>query len=349
MTLNIIGIMSGTSLDGLDIALCEFDDKNYAEFKVIKAKTYEIPANLKAQIRNVLNLSVIEFVGLHKKFGEFIGLTVNKFLEGQQADLIASHGQTVVHLPEQKLNFQIGAGSTIAVLTGIPAVCDFRSNDIDLGGQGAPLVPVGEKFLFPDFDGFLNIGGFSNITKINKKIIAYDISPANFALNFFARKFNKEYDKDGKIGQQGTVNQALLNNLNSLDYYSQNPPKSLSDHWFYDYFLKKINNSKINDTDKLRTIYEHIAFQIAQNINKLHIKKLLITGGGAFNKFLINLIKTKTSTEIIIPEKNIVEFKESIIFAFLGLLRYQGKNNCLASVTGAKSDNIGGAIYLPPK
>jgi anhydro-N-acetylmuramic acid kinase len=253
-----------------------------------------------------------------------------------------------VHFPNNGINFQIGAGSTIAALTGITTISDFRSVDIDLGGQGAPLVPIGDKLLFPQFDGFLNIGGFANISKTASKTVAYDISPANYALNFFAQKFDKEFDFNGNIGRQGAVNQILLDKLNKIDYYHKQPPKSLSDHWFFDVFLKIIDEFQISNKDKLRTIYEHITSQIAINIDNLNIQRIMITGGGAFNTFLIDLIKQKTTTEIIIPEKNIVQFKESIIFAFLGLLRYLGKNNCLASVTGAKYNNIGGAIYLPP-
>ena len=345
---NVLGVMSGTSLDGLDLALCRFSQDDKWNFEILKIKSVHFPEKLKKEIRNSLYLSVIEFIELHRKFGLFIASQINDNFKSEKIDLIASHGHTVLHYPYRKLNFQLGDGAVIAVETEKPSVSDFRSVDVLLGGQGAPIVPAGEKMLFHDFDSFLNIGGFSNLSTFNNKVIAYDISPANFALNYFSqKKFQQEFDEGGKIGRKGFVNKQLFDELNSLDYYYSKAPKSLSDHYFFNVFLPVIEKYNIPDLNILRTLYEHIAFQIANNINVLKCKKVMVTGGGALNTFLVELMRQKSDAEIFIPDNDIVEFKEAIIFAFLGLLRWLEIPNCLADVTGANYDNIGGAVYLP--
>ncbi|MBN2662261.1 MAG: anhydro-N-acetylmuramic acid kinase [Bacteroidales bacterium] len=345
MIYNVLGLMSGTSLDGLDLALCKFDSKDFKNFSVIKTITAEFPEDLSSQVKNALMLSAIEFVELHKNFGEFIAAQINKFLSTYKIDFVASHGHTVVHFPFKNVNFQIGDGATISSLTGLPVVCDFRSNDIALGGQGAPLVPAGEKYLFSDYDTFLNIGGFSNVSFWREKILAYDITPTNYALNYFANLLNQKFDKNGNFGRKGDINFELLSKLSQLTYYKKTPPKSLADHWFFSDFLPEVEKFKIPIHDKMRTIYELSAVKIGENLDQFNTKKVLVTGGGAHNLFLIELLKKNTRAKIIIPSKQIVDYKEAIIFAFLGLLRWLKIPNCLSSVTGAKFDNIGGAIY----
>ncbi len=345
---NVLGIMSGTSLDGLDLAVCQFHKEEKWRFDILETHSVPFTENMKTEIRNAIYLPAVEFIEFHRKFGLFIAKEIRKLTEFDKIELIASHGHTIIHYPHRKLNFQLGDGAVIAAETGKATVSDFRSIDILLGGQGAPLVPAGEKLLFPEFDSFLNIGGFSNISSFNKKIIAYDISPANYALNYYAqKKFSQEFDINGEIGKKGNINYNMLKELNSIKYYSQKAPKSLSDHWFFNVFVPIVDKFEISDIDKYRTLYEHIAFQISENINLLNCEKVMITGGGAFNVFLMSLIQKKSKLEIIIPQKDIVEFKEAVIFAFLGLQRWIEKPNCLAEVTGAKYDNIGGAIYLP--
>lgn len=349
MILNVLGIMSGTSLDGLDLALVRFDftSDNY-KYSIIKALTVPYANDLRKKLKNSQFSTAYELVALHNYFGEFIANQLIENFKGFKIDLIASHGHTIFHYPDKRINFQIGDGARISAITGIPTVCDFRSTDIALGGQGAPLVPVGEKYLFPNFNAFLNIGGFSNISILsNKQIIAFDISPANYALNFFAKKLGKPYDKNGQIGKSGNINIQLLEQLNNLPYYRKKASKSLSDHWFYENFLPFCKKFDIPDVDKLRTIYEHIAFQIAQIFNQYNIKKIMVSGGGAYNSFLLELIKNKSNTEIFIPDKDTIDFKEALIFAFLGLLRYLKKENIFAEVTGSKQNNIGGALYYP--
>ncbi len=346
MIYTTLGLMSGTSLDGLDMALCEFDTENYADFKIIDAKTEKYPENLSDKIKNSLKLSVVDFVDLHKSYGKFIAEQVDKFLSGRKIDFIASHGHTVIHYPNKNINFQLGDCATISALTGITAICDFRSVDIALGGQGAPLVPIGDKWLFPEYDTFLNIGGFSNISfKRNDSVIAYDICPSNYALNYYAEKLGKAFDFNGNFGKKGEIIPKMLKELQNLEYFSANPPKSLADHWFFDVFLKIVENYDVSIYDKLRTIYELVSIEIAKNIDAQKTRKILITGGGAYNKFLLELIKSRTNAELVVPANEIVDYKEAVIFAFLGVLRIEQQANCLSKVTGAKMDNVGGGIY----
>ncbi len=342
----VIGLMSGTSLDGLDIAYCHFKYSDKWSFEILKAETVAYDEDLINRLRNSTNLSAYQFVKLHKDLGDFIGNEVNKFKNGLKVDFIASHGHTSFHLPEERINFQLGNGATIAAITKMPVICDFRSLDIALNGQGAPLVPVGDKLLFSDYDALLNIGGFANVSFVKNFVIAYDISPANFALNFFVRKIGLEYDKNGDIGRQSKSDEQLVEKLNSLHFYKTKSPKSLSDHWFYETFLKAVDEQKYSLNEIIASLYEHISTQISEELNKKKVKKCLITGGGAYNIFLVDLIKSKTTAEIVIPDKIIVEYKEALIFAFLGLLRWIQQPNCLSSVTGADYDNIGGSIYL---
>ncbi len=348
----IIGVMSGTSLDGIDLALCNFiKQKNNWKFNIIAANTFPYTNKWKDMLKNSTNLSSLEFIKLHSQYGFLLGNTINKFINinniTHKIDFISSHGHTTFHQPDKYINFQIGNGAMIAAKTKIPVICDFRTLDIALGGQGAPLVPTGDKILFNNYDICLNIGGFANISydDNNNNRIAYDICPANIILNYLANKFGKDYDKNGNIGKKGNVNLDLLRKLNNITYYKKNPPKSLGKEWLYKYFIPIVENYNISDIDKLRTIYEHITIQIANNINILNKKTLLITGGGVLNIFLQNLLKNNIKSKITIPEKNIINFKEALIFAFLGLLRALNEINCYKSVTGAELDNIGGTIY----
>jgi len=343
-----LGIMSGTSLDGLDIALCEFEFTSKWNFKIEKATTLEYSNYWISQLSNAHLLSGFDLTNLHKEFGRFIGTSAIEFLNNLdvKVDFIASHGHTIFHQPEKQLTLQIGDGAEISAITNIKTVSDFRTLDVALGGQGAPLVPIGDELLFSDYDYCINIGGFANISfKKDDKRFAYDICPANIILNYFAQKLNKDFDEDGLLGQEGTVDKDLLKALNEIEYYNLSYPKSLGREWLNNTFTPIFSKSDISLIDKISTIYEHIAEQISKCINR-NQAKVLITGGGAYNKHLINLIKEKTSSEIIIPNAEIIEYKEALIFAFLGLLRINEQINTLASVTGAKKDSSGGVIFL---
>jgi anhydro-N-acetylmuramic acid kinase len=345
-----IGIMSGTSVDGLDVILCNFKRVNKKwKFKIIKANTFFYSNKWKRVLSNADKLGAYDFIKFHKEYGKFIGLSINKFLNGNKGeiDFIASHGHTIFHQPDKNLTFQIGDGAVIAATTGITTISDFRSLDIALGGQGAPLVPIGDKFLFSEYDFCLNLGGFANISfHKNKKQTAFDICPVNIVINYLTQTINKQFDRDGKIAKKGNLNNRLLYELNNIAFYKIKAPKSLGKEWVVAKILPIINKYNIKPEDKLRTIYEHIANQISQVLNNNKDKTVLLTGGGTYNKFLIKLIDEQTDCELIIPDNNIIDFKEALIFAFLGLLRYRNKINCLSSVTGAKRDNSGGVISV---
>ncbi|NQU51838.1 MAG: anhydro-N-acetylmuramic acid kinase [Bacteroidetes bacterium] len=346
-SIKVIGVMSGTSLDGLDLAAVEFTFQNEKwDFNIIAAKTVSYSENWFKKLNDAPSFSGKKLIELHSEYGNFIGIKINEFNKetGFEPDLIASHGHTVFHQPEKHFTFQVGNGSEIAAVTKITTVADFRTGDVALGGQGAPLVPVGDKFLFSDFEYCLNLGGFANVSfeKENQRI-AYDNCPVNFTLNHFAEKQGFPYDKNGELGRQGKLNKILLEELNNLDYYQQKPPKSLGREWMEETFFPVLEKYNISDLDKMRTLYEHVAIQIAK-ISSAN-SNLLITGGGAFNTFLIERIKQQSILNVVIPEPEIVNYKEALIFAFLGVLRIHNRINCYASVTGATKDSSCGIIF----
>ena len=348
MTYKSIGLMSGTSADGLDVCCATFTLKNGKwSYKIDCAKGYSYTPELKDILMNkVQKMSALEFITFHSQYGHFLGQKVNEFMKefNVKPDLIASHGSTVFHEPSKGIMFQIGDGAAIAAETGIQTVSDFRRLDIMLGGQGAPLVPVGDRALFGEYDYCLNIGGFSNISYDDgPKRIAFDISPVNYVINRYCRTIGLEMDRDGEIASKGNVNEALLNGLNSLDYYSQKPPKSLAREWVEMNVFPLIDKHGLTLQDTLRTYYEHCAFQLAKVTDKG--KSILVTGGGAWNKFLISRMEALSGCTLTIPEPEVVDYKEALIFAFLGVLYMTDTPSCLSSVTGAAKDNIGGMLF----
>lgn len=340
--------MSGTSLDGLDIAACTYKySSSKWSFSVDRTTTIPYSHDWKHKLIKAQNLNGFSLIDLHKTYGKYLGEKVNEFLEGNSdtIEIIASHGHTIFHEPDKMLTFQLGDGNSIAAETNITTISDFRSLDVALGGQGAPLVPIGDELLFGDYEFCLNLGGFSNISyNLNGKRLAYDPSPANIAVNYLMNSLGKEYDQDGITGRSGKLNEQLLEELNGLKYYQKPPPKSLGREWLEKDFIPILDQYAISIEDKISTIYEHIAWQISQPIQSLKKGKILVTGGGAHNSFLIERLKYNTKHQIITPETQIIDFKEAIIFAFLGVLRLRNEINCLASVTGASRNNIGGAI-----
>ena len=344
-----VGIMSGTSLDGLDLVFCKYNYTKRWAFEIIKAETISYDKSWKEQLKNAESLSGLALTKLHKDYGRFIGEKINQFLHEikDSPDLIASHGHTVFHQPEHKITLQIGDGAEIASATGVTTISDFRSLDVALGGQGAPLVPIGDELLFHEYDYCLNIGGFSNIsTPKNNQRIAFDICPANIVSNQLANNLNKPFDKDGKLAKLGKTDRKLLQKLNQIDFYQLPYPKSLGKEWVDNQFITVLNTSGLSIYDKLSTLYEHISQQITNNISSNISTKVLVTGGGAYNKYLIERIKAKTKAQIIIPSKDIIEYKEALIFGLLGVLRFNRKINCLSSVTGAKINSSAGIIHI---
>jgi len=345
---NVLGIMSGTSLDGVDLALCKFVYLNGDwSFSVTKSASYEYPKEWVERLSFAQNLNAYHFVKLHREYGVYIGKLVNKFVSREKVDFISSHGHTVFHEPENNVCFQIGCPMQIAATTNLKVVADFRTLDIALGGQGAPLVPIGDKLLFSEYDACVNLGGFANISfETNSLMYAFDICPVNIILNEIVNEaFNLAYDDKGMLGKKGMVNSSLLKELDEINFYSKMPPKSLGREWveaIVKPILKKYEG--IGYYDILATLYYHFANQIAKVLNDNEIEKVLFTGGGTFNTYLIELIQGMTKCELTIPSQEIIEFKEAIIFGFLGVLQQEDEVNCLKSVTGARKDNCGGSV-----
>jgi len=350
-TYSIIGMMSGTSLDGVDLAHCTFEETETGytyELGVCETIPYsEIWLN---RLKTLPAASAIEFAETHSAYGRYIGSLISDFVKRNSisADFVASHGHTIFHNPAKHYTSQIGEGASIADECGLPVLFDFRTGDIAAGGKRDPLVPVGDELLFGKYDYCLNLGGFANISmQVNGKRIAFDISPANIILNHIAGQKGKPFDRNGEMAASGTLDAELLQTLNSLGYYHLLPPKSLGREWIEKEILPILPLYNISPEDGACTFCEHIAIQIAACLQNDSSKKVLITGGGAFNAYLIQRIKSHTTVELVIPDNKTVNYKEALVFAFLGLLRMQGKPNCLASVTGASRDISGGAVYLP--
>lgn len=341
-----IGLMSGTSLDGLDICLAEFEKKDKWHFQILKAETLPYSTEWENKLRNSIHLSVTDLLELHSDYGFYLGQKTKEFIEKHQLeniDLIASHGHTVFHQPQRKFTLQIGDGRAIKIETGIPVFYDFRSQDVLMKGNGAPLVPIGDELLFSQYDACLNLGGFSNISLTSEgKRIAFDIAPVNIVLNYLAQQLNENFDENGDLARKGAVNEVLLAQLNSLDFYQQPHPKSLGVEWCHQHVFPKLQD--INSQEALATFTEHIAQQISKVINENTIKNILITGGGAYNSFLIEKIKEKTESKVIIPEQKIIEYKEALIFAFMGVLKMNNEINVLSSATGSSADHCSGVI-----
>jgi len=344
-----IGLMSGTSLDGLDITACQFDfSDGIWNYQIISAYTFGYPIDMLQRLEQATSLSGLDLAQLNVDLGIQHGNWVKEFLEKHNfdADFIASHGHTIFHQPEKSLTHQIGSAPHIAAAAGLVVVSDFRTTDVAIGGQGAPLVPIGDKLLFSQFDFCLNLGGIANVSINGNPFRAFDIVPCNMALNHFANLLGAPYDDGGKIAASGTIHQVLLEDLNDIDFYKNQGPKSLGREFFELEFLPAINRYNLSIPDTLRTITEHMAFQIASVLQNDDSKKMLVTGGGAFNTFLIDRIRAHSDIHIHIPESKIIQYKEALIFAFLGVLRLRAQANALASVTGAPYDSIGGAVYL---
>ncbi len=371
MVYRAIGLMSGSSLDGLDIAFVHLhENAGKWDFEIMKADCYEYDGEWKKRLQAAIKLNAFDYQLLHADYGHYLGEQVNRFIAENnlqyQVQIIASHGHTTFHSPEKKMTAQLGDGAAIAGVTGINVVSDLRAMDVALGGQGAPIVPIGEKLLWNDFDFFLNIGGIANISfKNEENFIAFDVCSANTILNMLANKAGKEYDENGTMASQGNINEELLAKLNSLDYYGHAYPKSLSNSFGLETVYPLIQNSGCDIEDALRTYVEHIALQIQNSVKKLleNINtlaeqnhqppttnyKLLSTGGGTFNLFLIERLKSylnEMNVELIIPNENIIKYKEALIMALIGVLRWREENNVLSSVTGARRNSIGGAVWM---
>jgi anhydro-N-acetylmuramic acid kinase len=352
-TYHVVGVMSGTSLDGLDVAFCMLQkNNNIWSFQIQSARTVPYDRGMVEFLSETSDYSGRELENRDLIYGNYIGQEIVNLLKDNRlkADLIASHGHTIFHQPDKGLTYQLGNGAAIAKVSGITTVSDFRSLDVSNGGQGAPLVPAGDEYLFGNYNICLNLGGFSNVSfKENDKRIAFDICPVNIFINLICRRIYHEFDDKGKIASGGHVNKDLLNKLNDLDYYRQKHPKSLSREWFESEFLPVVEKYQLSTEDTLRTAYEHFAIQISRVLNLIPGGRVLVTGGGVYNDFLMDLISQNTKSTIEIPDPMLIKYKEALVFAFLGVLRYRNEINCFSSVTGARCDSSAGIIHLVSK
>ncbi len=348
----VLGIMSGTSFDGIDFCLSEFKFfNNKWAFKILASSTIEYSVEWKNKILNIEDAKGADLMQLHFEYGHFLGEKSTYFLETHEetVDLIASHGHTIFHQIDRGFTFQLGHGAAIAARSAIPTVSDFRSLDVALGGEGAPLVPFGDQELFSDYKCCVNIGGIANLSfQKGDQSIAYDLAPANMVLNYlYQKEFQGEFDLDGEKSKSGKIVPDLYNRLKALPYYAQISPKSIGKEWVFENVIPILDQHRASTVDKLYTFSKQLCFEIAQAILENGLQNsVLITGGGAKNKFLMQLIKEEGITVKEVSTE-IVDFKEALLFAFLGLNRYLGLENTLQSVTGASKNSCGGSVFLP--
>lgn len=349
--------MSGTSLDGIDFAEILFDySAGQWNFKILAAETVPYTSFWKNKLRKAINLSEERLERLDFKYTEMLSEEILKFMgrhydrqsEGNTPalDAVCSHGHTILHQPHRGFTYQIGNLPRISKTIGKTVVCDFRVDDVALGGQGAPLVPIGDKLLFPQYDYCLNLGGFANASyERNGVRIAFDICPVNIVLNRYAEKLGKDFDENGKLAASGKIHSTLLDTLNALSFYTENPPKSLGLEWVNKNIFPLLASAGISSEDILRTFTEHIAIQLSEQFSEN--ASVLITGGGVYNSFLIERLNALTSIEVVVPSPDIIEYKEALVFGLLGVLKLRGEVNCLSSVTGASRDHSSGKIFQP--
>lgn len=344
-----IGVMSGTSLDGIDLVYVKFLKKEYSFFEIIHTETVSYTKEWKQVLKQAILLSSKELLDLDVIYGKHLGSVLVNFISNYkitEIDFIASHGHTILHQPEEGITLQIGSGSEIAKITQQKVVSDFRTQDVNLGGQGAPLVPIGDELLFSKYDFCLNLGGFSNVSfKKESKRIAFDICPVNIVLNHYANKIGLEYDENGSIASEGYLNRSLLEKLNTLAFYNKEAPKSLGLEWVQQEIFPLIDAIEEDISSVLRTFVAHIAIQISKIIKDSD--SVLITGGGVFNSFLIQEIQNYSNIKIVQATDTLINYKEALIFALLGVLKVDNQINCLKSVTGAHKNHSSGVVCLP--
>lgn len=346
-TRNVLGLMSGTSLDGMDAALVRFEIQDSSGFELLEYHHFPYPPDLKKLVQRCFHDERI-LVEVDEKFAQWTIDVIKKVqnLSTHHFDLVGTHGQTIFHEPDKKRTVQAGNLPMIAKATGCSVVANFRTQDVLLGGQGAPLVPFGDHKLFGEYEAALNLGGFANVSVGKPQLkngieVAFDICPVNIVLNVFAEELGYEYDAGGEQARRGTINQWVLEELNSLEYYDRSAPKSLGSEWVEAQFLPLVDY--LRPQDALATVCEHVAEQIFEVLGS---KKTLITGGGAFNNYLMQRIEL-LGGNIYIPEKQIIEAKEAIIFALLAHERDQGRVNVLGHTTGSGITHSSGVIFRP--
>ncbi|MEM9719780.1 MAG: anhydro-N-acetylmuramic acid kinase [Bacteroidota bacterium] len=351
-----VGVMSGTSLDGVDLVAAEFSwtEKEIYQYSILSSRSIPYSDQWVSRLANLIDQSGEIFAKTHVYYGHFLGATIRNFIkeENISPDFVGSHGHTIFHQPEKNFTAQIGDGETVVSYLTCPYVTNFRNKDVALGGQGAPLVPLGEKYLFPGRHLFLNLGGFCNLAVEG---LAYDVSSCNGVLNYLVQQIYPElpFDDKGNLAASGNFSEALFTELEALPFYQAAAPKSLGWEWVIEEVLPIVNRSELPIQDKLHTFCHHVANQIFQSLRALNRQNesILISGGGTHNEFLISLIAERLSTLDIHIEKPVddsfIDFKEALIFSFLALRTLTGKPTILPSATGASEAGITGSIHLP--
>ncbi len=346
--------MSGSSMDGIDLALCTIHSNGDTySYSINVTQTFAYDDKWRVRLSQLRKADALAYAKTDVFYGHYLGQLVNEFVQTNNitADLVASHGHTVFHYPNEMITRQVGDGASLSAICGLPVVSDFRSMDVAKGGEGAPLVAIGDELLFPEYDYCLNIGGFTNISgHVGEYRVAFDISPANILLNRVARDLNLQYDHNGEIASRGSINYPLLSQLNDIEFYKLPFPKSLNRDWINEelwHLLK--DGERLSPEDKMKTFVDHIGLQVGKSIDYISShqaagKKVLVTGGGAFNLALMDHIRTHSEAEFIIPDEKLVKFKEALIFALMGVLRVENKVNIKKTFTGAKSDSISGSL-----
>ena len=345
---NVIGVMSGTSLDGVDVIYTRLSFTTHWSFKIIHTETISYTNTWFKTLKNLVHLSLDDIKAIDVDYTTYLAGIIKGFIARHNIvniDAVCSHGHTALHQPQHKLTYQIGNLPSLAHMLQQKVVCDFRVQDVALGGQGAPLVPIGDALLFSNYDYCLNLGGFANISnQYQTNRIAYDICPVNIVLNTYAEQLGYKYDNKGLLAASGSYIKTLGEALSALDFYKIKHPKSLGLEWVNKNIIPLIaSNKTYRAEDVLHTFTKHIATEILRVVKEN--SKILITGGGAYNSYLISQLKAYKNLDIIIPNKDLLEFKEALIFAFLGVLKLRGEVNCLKSVTGALNDHSSGEIY----
>ena len=344
----VMGVMSGTSLDGIDLAYIHFKKDKKWSYNIICAETVAYDTEWETELRNGVEYTTVQLERLNVSYTQLLSEVIKIFIEKNQLkniDAVCSHGHTILHQPENKLTLQIGNLEILAQLINQKVVCDFRVQDVMLGGQGAPLVPIGDQLLFSEYTYCVNLGGFSNIsTAINNERIAYDICPVNIVLNHYVQKAGVSYDDKGIMASSGEVCKLLLEKLNDIKFYRLPPPKSLGLEWVKLMIIPLIDSYELSIKDILRTFVEHVAIQIGDVLTK-EKSSVLFTGGGVYNLFLMERIREYSNAEIIISSAELIEYKEALIFGFLGVLKLRNEINVLASVTGAEKNHSSGKIF----
>ena len=348
---HVIGVMSGTSLDGIDLVHAKFYMDQDWSFEILYSETVEYSNLWLNKLKGLVANTIDELKIIDVDYTLYLAAVIKHFLKKNKVeyvDAICSHGHTALHQPDKGLTYQIGNKVELATFLNEKVVCDFRVQDVELGGQGAPLVPIGDRLLFSEYDYCINLGGFANISaEVNGSRIAYDICPVNIVLNYYASKLGLNYDAEGQIALGGIINTELLEALNNLDFYKEPYPKSLGLEWVNTNIFPLIDSFELVVKDVLATFVEHVAIQISNQLDFNSNVSAFITGGGVYNSFLVDRLKAHTNCSLVIPSNNLVEFKEALIFGFLGVLKLREEINCLKSVTGALKNHSSGKIFLP--